>query len=98
RRLSQAMGTRLDDLVAGEQAFAEWQSLRPLLEAAAPEKLAEVMRILAAPPAEPETAVATQVERVAVIGLRGAGKSTLGRLAAQRIGWDFIELDQEIEV
>lgn len=36
-------------------------------------------------------------KRVALIGLRGAGKSTLGaQLAAQR-GVDFVELDREIE-
>ncbi|WP_428485124.1 helix-turn-helix transcriptional regulator [Rhodopila sp.] len=35
--------------------------------------------------------------RIALIGLRGAGKSTLGRLLAPRIGVPFLELDQEIE-
>jgi XRE family aerobic/anaerobic benzoate catabolism transcriptional regulator len=37
------------------------------------------------------------VERVALIGLRGAGKSTLGRLAGERLGWPFLELNKEIE-
>jgi XRE family aerobic/anaerobic benzoate catabolism transcriptional regulator len=35
--------------------------------------------------------------RVALIGLRGAGKSTLGPLLATRLGIPFLELDQEIE-
>jgi XRE family aerobic/anaerobic benzoate catabolism transcriptional regulator len=35
--------------------------------------------------------------RVALIGLRGAGKSTLGRLLAAERGVPFIELDREIE-
>jgi XRE family aerobic/anaerobic benzoate catabolism transcriptional regulator len=35
--------------------------------------------------------------RIALIGLRGAGKSTLGRLLAERLGIPFLELDQEIE-
>jgi XRE family transcriptional regulator, aerobic/anaerobic benzoate catabolism transcriptional regulator len=36
-------------------------------------------------------------ERVALIGLRGAGKSTLGPKLATRIGVPFLELDQEVE-
>jgi XRE family aerobic/anaerobic benzoate catabolism transcriptional regulator len=35
--------------------------------------------------------------RVALIGLRGAGKSTLGALLAQRLGCPFIELDKIVE-
>ena len=35
--------------------------------------------------------------RIALIGLRGGGKSTLGQLAAERLGVPFIELDREIE-
>ncbi len=35
--------------------------------------------------------------RVALIGLRGAGKSTLGRQLAHRLGWSFIELTDRIE-
>jgi XRE family aerobic/anaerobic benzoate catabolism transcriptional regulator len=35
--------------------------------------------------------------RIALIGLRGAGKSTLGRLLAPHLGVPFLELDREIE-
>jgi XRE family aerobic/anaerobic benzoate catabolism transcriptional regulator len=38
-----------------------------------------------------------RLERVALIGLRGAGKSTLGDLAASRLKWDFVELSDEVE-
>jgi XRE family aerobic/anaerobic benzoate catabolism transcriptional regulator len=36
-------------------------------------------------------------ERIALIGLRGAGKSTLGRLMADRLQIPFFELDRQIE-
>jgi XRE family aerobic/anaerobic benzoate catabolism transcriptional regulator len=35
--------------------------------------------------------------RIALIGLRGAGKSTLGAMLAERLACPFIELDKEIE-
>lgn len=34
--------------------------------------------------------------RIALVGLRGAGKSTLGQLSAARLGLDFVELNAEI--
>jgi XRE family transcriptional regulator, aerobic/anaerobic benzoate catabolism transcriptional regulator len=35
-------------------------------------------------------------QRIALVGLRGAGKSTLGRMLAQRLDWPFIELDRRV--
>ena len=35
--------------------------------------------------------------RVALIGLRGAGKSTLGQMLAEDLGFTFVELSREIE-
>ncbi len=40
---------------------------------------------------------ADRARRIALVGLRGAGKSTLGRILAQHLGWPFIELDRLIE-
>ena len=40
---------------------------------------------------------ADRARRIALVGLRGAGKSTLGRLLAQHLGWPFIELDRLVE-
>jgi XRE family transcriptional regulator, aerobic/anaerobic benzoate catabolism transcriptional regulator len=38
-----------------------------------------------------------RAQRIALIGLRGAGKSTLGAALAQRLGAPFIEIDKLIE-
>jgi len=35
--------------------------------------------------------------RIALIGLRGAGKSTLGKLLADHLGWPFVEVTRELE-
>lgn len=37
------------------------------------------------------------VNRIALIGLGGAGKSTLGRMLAEEVGMTFIELSNEIQ-
>ena len=39
----------------------------------------------------------TQRGRVALIGLRGAGKSTIGQKLSEALGLPFIELDREVE-
>lgn len=60
----------------------------------------EPVALLAEMPAAPLPGVttdATRRERIALIGLRGAGKSTLGRMLADRRGTAFHELDREIE-
>jgi XRE family transcriptional regulator, aerobic/anaerobic benzoate catabolism transcriptional regulator len=40
---------------------------------------------------------ANRARRIALVGLRGAGKSTLGKMLAQHLGWPFIELDRVVE-
>ncbi len=49
------------------------------------------------PPAAPAGRVVEHRDRIALIGLRGAGKSTLGPLLADRLGIPFLELDREVE-
>ncbi len=58
------------------------------LEHASPETRAKVRDVLA-----PEL----EAMKVALIGLRGAGKSSLGRRAAAELGWSFRELNDDIE-
>jgi shikimate kinase len=38
-----------------------------------------------------------RVRRIVLIGLMGAGKTTVGRLLADRLGWSFLDLDERIE-
>lgn len=47
--------------------------------------------------AEPVEAEAARKSRVALIGLRGAGKTTLGTAAADQLNLPFIELTERIE-
>jgi shikimate kinase len=38
----------------------------------------------------------TAPDRVLLIGMMGAGKSTVGHLVAERLGWDYLDSDDEI--
>lgn len=38
-----------------------------------------------------------RTQRIALIGYRGAGKSTVARLLAERLGWDWIDADAVLE-
>jgi XRE family transcriptional regulator, aerobic/anaerobic benzoate catabolism transcriptional regulator len=58
-------------------------------------ELTELARLIEARVAH--TGGADRARRVALVGLRGAGKSTLGRLLAKHLGWPFIELDRVVE-
>jgi XRE family transcriptional regulator, aerobic/anaerobic benzoate catabolism transcriptional regulator len=93
RRVAAAMGTRIEDLVIDDTVPSDWPVFRDLIRTAARPQIAQARAILsgAASPAQPS-------DRVALIGLRGAGKSTLGRMVAGRLGWDFVELSREIEL
>src|SRR6476660_5728764 len=63
------------------------------LERLSPADLGEARRLLAQRfgPAD-----ASAQGRIALVGLRGAGKTTLGQLAAKALGVPFVELDREI--
>ncbi len=80
--IAQALGVSLATLVAG---------LGPVSDDA---------DVLAGLPAE-RRALALRAGRapdvVALVGLRGAGKSTVGALLARSLGWSFVELDAAVE-
>lgn len=37
------------------------------------------------------------LRRLVLVGFMGAGKSTVGSLVAQSLGWEFVDLDQQVE-
>jgi shikimate kinase len=42
-------------------------------------------------------AASEPVRRVVLVGFMGSGKSTVGPLLAERLGWSFLDMDQAIE-
>jgi shikimate kinase len=44
-----------------------------------------------------EHAIPRNVERIVLIGFMGAGKSTVGPILAERLGWRFLDADRELE-
>jgi XRE family aerobic/anaerobic benzoate catabolism transcriptional regulator len=75
---------------------AEWMLIRELLQgrdsSALQRARAALAQLFEQAPADPH-----RRERIALIGLRGAGKSTLGRMLAQELKVPFIELNRVIE-
>ena len=59
------------------------------------DRLAELRQLLETRFLPPDRA--DQARRIALVGLRGAGKSTLGRMLARHLGAPFIELDRMVE-
>jgi shikimate kinase len=41
--------------------------------------------------------ISPSLQRLVLTGFMGAGKSTVGRLMAARLGWDFLDLDAHLE-
>lgn len=47
------------------------------------------------PPLAP--AIPAHLRRLVLTGFMGAGKSTIGRILASRLGWNFLDLDSHLE-
>lgn len=54
------------------------------------------MKTLSLEVCDPEAAPVGPVRRIVMIGFMGAGKSTVGSKLAKAMGWDFIDLDDEV--
>jgi len=95
RRVSNAMGAHLEDLIPPGEPSPDWAVIRDLLRKASPGQIAQAKEILAGQNALVQRRLS--FAGIALIGLRGAGKSTLGKMLAKKIGWNFVELNKEIE-
>jgi len=95
RRVSHAMGAHLEDLIPAGEPAPDWPVIRDLLRKATPNQIAQAKDILEGNGASAHRRAS--FAGIALIGLRGAGKSTLGKMLAKKIGWNFVELNKEIE-
>jgi len=91
RRIARAMHVSIEDLVRENGASTELALLARFAETLPQDKVAEAHRLLLARFGSPRKA------RIALLGLRGAGKSTLGAKLAAQLGVPFVELDREVE-
>jgi XRE family aerobic/anaerobic benzoate catabolism transcriptional regulator len=95
RQVAQALNLPVNELVREENGRSVEltlieQFLKRLPAAKLPEVRQRLMREFGAKYGNREN-------RVALVGLRGAGKSTLGAALARRLGVPFVELDHAIE-
>jgi len=97
RQLAHALQCSIAELVGEDtSASPEWSQILVLLRGRDDAALARARRALTdlfgAGPPDP-----SRTGRVALIGLRGAGKSTLGRMLADDLAAPFVEVDRVIE-
>jgi XRE family aerobic/anaerobic benzoate catabolism transcriptional regulator len=96
RRIAGAMNIALGDLVRDEPARpAELSFIAELLYRLNPAELRDAHHLLAARFAERPRA--DRAGRIALVGLRGAGKSTLGARLAERLGAPLVRTADRIE-
>ena len=96
RQVAHAMGLPLTDLVReGPEQAVELTLLLQRLERLSPRELNEAGHLLSRHfGRDPQ---AGRSARIALVGLRGAGKTSLGRGLAERLGTPFVEMNNEIE-
>jgi XRE family transcriptional regulator, aerobic/anaerobic benzoate catabolism transcriptional regulator len=96
RRIARAIGLPVTQLVhEGAEPSLDLVLLSQFLERLSAPALSEARDLLLRHFSEPSEDLRRR--RIALIGLRGGGKSTLGLLVANKLNVPFIELDREIE-
>ncbi len=94
RQIARAMNVYVEELVRdGAERSLEHSFLLQHLDRLPQEEITEIYAMIMGQASHPSE----RVNRIALIGLRGAGKSTLGQLLAEKLGIAHIELVQEIE-
>jgi XRE family transcriptional regulator, aerobic/anaerobic benzoate catabolism transcriptional regulator len=97
QQVAQALQCPLGELIGDVTTSSpEWLMIRELLEQRDEPTLQRV-RVAIAVMLDTHAGSATVGARVALLGLRGAGKSTLGQMLADDLGFPFVELSRAIE-
>ncbi len=97
RQLCGVLNCSLAEMTGDETASSpDWLMIREMLRGRSDEELAHARAVLGELFAS-TTSEASRRQRIALIGLRGAGKSSLGSMLATSIGVPFIELSQQVE-
>jgi XRE family aerobic/anaerobic benzoate catabolism transcriptional regulator len=97
RQVAQALGCSLAEMLGDETAGSpEWLLIRELLRGRDDEDLRRG-RVALAELYGAAGKPAARKRRIALVGLRGAGKSTLGQMLADDLEVPFVELNREIE-
>jgi XRE family aerobic/anaerobic benzoate catabolism transcriptional regulator len=97
RQLATVLNCTLAEMIGDETASSpEWLMIREILRGRNDEELAKARTALAGMFDAP-TSDSARRQRVALIGLRGAGKSSLGQMLADHWMVPFIELSRQIE-
>jgi XRE family aerobic/anaerobic benzoate catabolism transcriptional regulator len=94
RRVAAALGSGVADLLAPAEVTTEQRLIHRFLERLPAHRLEDVVFRLMREFGHEEAA---RRRRIALVGLRGAGKSTLGSALAKELRRPFVELDREIE-
>ncbi len=94
RRVALALDVQIAELLETETGQREQGSIRRLLQQIPRHRVADLLARLER---EVGSAHEARHNRIALIGLRGAGKSTLGAQLAQELNVPFLEMDREIE-